>query len=238
MRDLDSVMAELKSKGAEKNRITYARHGVPMERTFGVSNADLKIIAKTIKGQQALALELYTTGIMDAMYLAGIIADGKKMSARELQAWADGAAEIAMIAEHTVPWVTVESSHGHELALKWIKSKKEHLAATGWRSYAGIVTTTADEVLDLEEIEGLLKKVVAEVHGAPNRVKSTMNGFVMSVGIYVKPLSKQAKDAAAKIGVVSVDVGDTDCKVSVASEYIANAEAKGRAGVKKKTVRC
>ena len=34
--------------------------------------ADLKTIAKTIKGQQALACEFYETGNLDAMYLAGI----------------------------------------------------------------------------------------------------------------------------------------------------------------------
>ena len=37
----------------------YARHEMATERMFGVSIADLKVIAKTIKGQQALACELY-----------------------------------------------------------------------------------------------------------------------------------------------------------------------------------
>jgi 3-methyladenine DNA glycosylase AlkD len=34
----------------------------------------LKVIAKQIKGNQALAMELYKTGNTDAMYLAGIVA--------------------------------------------------------------------------------------------------------------------------------------------------------------------
>lgn len=38
--------------------------------------ADLKAIAKTINGQQTLACELYETGNLDAMYLAGLVADG------------------------------------------------------------------------------------------------------------------------------------------------------------------
>jgi 3-methyladenine DNA glycosylase AlkD len=54
----------------------YARHGRATERMFGVSMADLKVIAKTIKGQQALACELYETGNLEAMYLAGMLADG------------------------------------------------------------------------------------------------------------------------------------------------------------------
>ena len=48
-----SILAELKSKGSEKNRKTYARHGMATERCFGVSVADLKLIAKTITEPEA-----------------------------------------------------------------------------------------------------------------------------------------------------------------------------------------
>jgi len=208
------------------------------ENMYGVSVADLKVIAKTIKGQQALACELYATGNMDAMYLAGMVADGSKMTAKELNAWAEGAANLQMIAEYTVPWVTVENSTGRELALQWMKSKKERVACAGWCTYSGLVTTKPDDALDLAEIEGLLGKVVKEIKGAQNRVRYTMNGFVIAVGIYMKPLSKQAKAAARQIGVVSVDVGDTACDVPVATARIEKIETSGRAGQKRKTIRC
>jgi hypothetical protein len=55
MPTLKSVMDTLKSKGSEKTRAIYVRHGMPAGRLFGVSIADLKLIAKTIKGDQALA---------------------------------------------------------------------------------------------------------------------------------------------------------------------------------------
>jgi len=238
MATVESVLAELKARGSEKTRVTYARHGIPIERTFGVSNADLKIIAKTIRKQQALALELYATGVMDAMYLAGMVADGRQMSAKQLQGWADGAAGMPMIAEHTVPWVTVESDHARELSLKWIASKKEQIASSGWCTYSGMVATKADEALDLTEIEELLRAIPAKIVGAANRARYTMNGFVIAVACYVKPLAKQARATAKELGVVSVDVGDTACKVPSALEYIAKVEAMGRAGLKRKTIRC
>lgn len=127
-----SILADLKKKGSEKTRAIYARHGMPGECVYGVSVADLKTIAKTIKGQQALASELYETGVLDAMYLAGIVADGRQMTRKQLDAWAEGSAGMHMISEYTVPWVTVESADGRELALKWMKSKKEHVASAGW----------------------------------------------------------------------------------------------------------
>jgi 3-methyladenine DNA glycosylase AlkD len=238
MTTVTSIMAELKKKGTEKTRKTYARHGMATDKMFGVSVADLKIIAKTIKGQQALACELYETGNMDAMYLAGMVADGSQMTKQRLHAWAEGAASLRMIAEYTVPWVTVENAHGRELAKQWIKSKKEHVASSGWCTYSGLLATKPDEELDLAEIENLLGVVVKGIRSEQNRVRYTMNGFVIAVGAYVKPLLKQAKATAKQIGPVSVDVGDTACTVPLATAYIEKIEAAGRVGKKRKTIRC
>jgi 3-methyladenine DNA glycosylase AlkD len=238
MATVASILAELKKKGSAQTRKIYARHGMVTDNMFGVSVADLKVIAKTIKGQQALASELYKTGNMDAMYLAGMVADGSKMTPKELTAWAEGAANLQMIAEYTVPWVTVENAQARDLATEWIKSKKEHVASSGWCTYSGLVGTKPDDSLDLVEIEGLLGTVVKGIKNAQNRVRYTMNGFVIAVGTYVKPLSKQAKAAARQIGTISVEMGETACKVPVATAYIEKIEAAGRAGQKRKTIRC
>jgi len=233
-----SVVAELKSKGKEQTRKIYSRHGADPDRVLGVSTADLKIVAKTIKGQQALACELYSTGIMDAMYLAGMVTDGSKLTREQLKQWAESAAGLQMISEYTVPWVAVDNPDARALALEWMKSKKEHIAAAGWCTYAGLVALQPDDALDLGEIQSLLDTVVKQVHTAPNRVRHTMNNFVIAVGSYVKPLLKQAKAAAVKIGAVSVDMGETACKVPLAAEYIEKTEAAGKLGQKRKTIRC
>src|SRR4051812_34789242 len=54
-------------------------------------NSAFKRIAKTIKGNQSLACELYETGNVDAMYLAGIVAYGSQMSKKQLDSWAKSA---------------------------------------------------------------------------------------------------------------------------------------------------
>lgn len=229
-------MAALKKKGSAQTRKTYERHGVSCD-VFGVKIGDLKVIAKQIKGNQELACELYETGNVDAMYLAGIVADGKQMNKRLLNTWAKNA-PWHMIAEYTVPGVAVESGHGRDLAMKWIKSKNTSIACTGWCTYSGVVATVADDELDLAEIKDLLKQVEQTIHQTTDQVRCTMNGFVISVGGYVKPLSKAAKAAAKKIGKVEVNMGDTACKVPLATEYIAKMESAGRAFKKRKTIKC
>ena len=238
MSTVQSIMTALKSKGKENTRAIYARHGNAPERVLGVSAADMKSIAKTLKGQQRLACELYATGVMEAMYLAGMVADGSKLSKEQLKEWADSASGVRMVAEHTVPWLAVENAHGRDLALEWIQSKKEQTAAAGWATYAGLVSMLPDEKLDLNEIERLLQAVVKEIHTAPNRVRHKMNSFVISAGSYVKPLLQKAKKAARQIGEVTVDMGETACKEPLATVYIEKAESTGRIGKKRKTIRC
>ena len=169
--------------------------------------------------------------------LAGLVADGTQMSKRQLNAWAKGASWY-MISEYTVPGVAAESPHARDLAMKWMDAKQESVAACGWCTYTGFIATREDAELDLDEIKQLLQRVVDEIDPSPNRVRYCMNGFVIAVGTYVKPLLKDAKAAAKKIGNAEVDVGDTACKVPLATEHIAQVEHMGRVGPKRKTMKC
>lgn len=126
-----TIMSELKKKGKEQTRKIYARHGMNPDRVYGVSVADLKVIARTIKGQHELACELYETGNMDAMYLAGMVADGSRLSKSQLSKWAKSASDLQMISEYTVPWLAVEHTMGRELALEWMDAKDPQTAACG-----------------------------------------------------------------------------------------------------------
>lgn len=236
MTSVKEVMTELEKKGSEQTRKTMARHGVS-GNIFGVKVADLKTIAKKIKGDQKLALDLYETGNYDAQYLAGLVADGAKMTKRQLDSWAKSATS-AMISEYTVAWVAAESSHARDQALKWMKSKQEAIACSGWNTYTGLVSTLADDELDLDEIQELMDRVVDEINDAPNKVRYVMNGFIIAVGCYVKPLLKQAKNAAKTIGTVQVDMGDTACKVPNATAYIKKVETAGRVGKKRNAAKC
>ena len=236
MQTVEQVMAALKQKGSAQTRKVLARHGIP-ENMFGVKIGDLKPIAKQLKGQQELACALYETDNYDAMYLAGLVADGAQMTKRQLQSWAKNAT-CGMIAEYAVPGVVCESVHAHDLALKWIDSKQSLVASCGWCTFAGIVATKPDEELNLSEIKLLLKRVVNEIDTTDDRVRYPMNGFVIAVGAYVKPLLSHAKAAAKKIGTVAVDMGETACKVPLATDYIAKVESAGRVGKKRKTLKC
>ena len=231
----DEIVAELRKMGTAQTKKTWMTHGAK-EPCFGVKVEDMKKIQKRVKVDYQLALDLYDTGIADAMYLAGLIADDAKMTKKNLQKWVEGAT-WGMVAEYTVPWVTSASPHGREMALKWIESKNEAIASAGWQTYGSMVGIKEDAELDLAEIKALLARVAKTIHQQPNRVKYVMNGFVIAVACFVKPLHKLAVDTADAIGKISVDlVGD--CKIPFAPDYIKKFEARSAIGKKRKSPKC
>ncbi len=230
------VMAELEAKGSETTKRTLLKHGA-REPFWGTKIGDMKPMVKKIKKNHALALELYETGVSDAMYFAAYICDPKLMTKAQLNKWVK-AAYWYMLSGFAVPWAAAESPHARELALEWIESKKEQIANAGWCTYSGLVTLKPDDQLDLKEIAGLMKRIEKEIGGAMNRVKYAMNGFVIAVGSCIPSLTEAAKATSKAIGTVVVDMGDTSCKVPDASEYIDKVIRAGKHGAKKKTVFC
>ena len=222
--------------GSEQTKKTFLRHGA-REPYFGVKVGDMKTIVKRVKKDHALSLALYDSGNSDAMYLAGLIADEKKISKSDLQHWVEKAYWY-MISEYTVAWVASESPYGWELALEWIESDREQTATAGWATLSSLCTIKPDSTLDLDHLRRLLDRVAETIHHSPNRVRYTMNSFVMSCGICVVPLSDYAIGIAEKIGAVYVDVGDTSCLVPLAMSYIQKAKENGKLGNKKKMARC
>lgn len=232
----EETLSELEKYGDEKTKNTYITLGAK-EPLFGVKVQDLKKILKRTKKNHELSLELYATGNYDAMYLAGLMADEKQITVDQLETWV-GQAYFSYLSEYTVPWVAAETEHGFELGLQWIQSDVETTAAAGWGTLAYYAAVNEDQQLDAKAYIKLLDTVEKEIHGAQNRVRYAMNGFVISVGTYVATLTAKAKDVAKKIGKVTVDVGGTACKVPLANDYIDKVVAKGRVGVKRKTARC
>ena len=233
---LSEVMRELEGYGNAQTRKTWSTHGAKGD-VFGVKVGDMKKILKKTKQDHGLAMELFATGNCDAMYLAGLMADAKKVTVEELERWAQEA-EWYMVSEYAVAGLAAESPHGWSLGRKWIDSKKPHVCCTGWATLGGVLSIRDNVELDLAEIESLLTRVQTHIHDAPNRVRYTMNGFVIAVGAYVPELTDKAVAAGNAIGKVHVDLGDTACKVPSSPDYIKKISDMGRLGKKRKYVRC
>lgn len=230
------ILAEIEPLGTESYRKVLRNHGIagPL---YGVKISDLKKYEKMFRKNYQLAKDLYATGVYDAMYLAGLIADEKAMTPDDLNDWL-GKAESDAIAEYAVAWVAADGPHGWALALDWIESKDVKTAVAGWGTLSSWVAVKADKDLDLPALRGLLHRVRDTIHDQPDRVRYKINGFVIAVGSYVAELTQEALTVGEQIGKVEVDMGNTACKVPSAPEYIQKVVDMGRVGKKRKTARC
>jgi len=180
-----------------------------------------------------LALELYATGNTDAMYFAAMIADSKIMKESDIQKWAKNAYWY-YLSEHAVVAVASENVDGFSIALNWIDKKEENLASSGWATLSAIISKKPNDELELNIIENLLKRVESEIHKSQNREKYAMNGFVIAVGAFIPELTEIALKTANKIGKVDVFMGETSCKVPLATDYINKIIVMDKVGKKRK----
>ncbi len=230
------ILKQLKALGTASYKKVILNHGI-QEPVYGVKIEELKKYQKRIKKDYQLALDLYDTGVYDAQYLAGLVADDEKMTKKDFRNWL-AKANCMAICGTAVAGVAAESKHGWDLGMEWIDSSKENVATAGWDTLGLVIAIRDDADLDLDVIKQLVQRVEQTIDDAPNRVRYAMNSFVIAVGIYVKSLNALAKKTGERIGVVTVDMGNTACKVPFAPDYIKKAEKRGSIGKKRKSARC
>jgi 3-methyladenine DNA glycosylase AlkD len=233
-----AILRELKPLGSPSYRKVLFNHGVP-DPCFGVKISDLKVIQKRVKTDHELALSLFDTGVYDARYLAGLVADDAKMTKQDLRHWLKSS-NCAALRESTVPWVAAGGRYGYELALDWIGegAKDEGVASAGWATLSSLVSIKADSELNLPMLKKLLGQVSKTLQDQPNRVRYCMNGFVIAAGSYVASLTDEAISTARSVGSVRVEMGNTSCEVPSAVAAIEKVRERAAIGKKRKTAKC
>ena len=209
---LQSTMKDLEGLGNERNRKTFARHGVG--EAFGVSFADLYKLARKIEVNHDLALELWATGNHDARLLATMIADPDQADGNLLDAWARDTGNYVL--SQVLAGFVSKTEHVRQKADKWCKSETDLIAGMAQR-----VESCPDDYF-----AGKLSVIEERIHTSNNRTKHGMNTALCAIGIGRGGLRDDALAVAERIGKVEVDHGETSCKTPDATAYIKKAVAR------------
>lgn len=216
---LQEVTSQLRALGTAQNIKTYRRHGAN-DNVYGVSFADLKTMAKKIKIDHALALELWETKVVDARCLATMIIDCHRID--------ETLAETMLADLHMSMLVDLlgacvaKSPVAMELIDRWIKSEEDSVRQCG---YVTLTTCVKNGMIADETATEFLAKIEKDIHQAPNRSKHAMNAAVIAIGVHRPKLTNAAIQTAINIGTVKVDHGDTACKTPNAAAYIKKSVA-------------
>lgn len=87
MTTLDEVLNKLNEKAKSDQLEGMARFGIVGDQRMGVSVPDMRNIAKEIGKDHQLALELWDTGIPEAMIVAGMVAEPDKLTEEQMEDW-------------------------------------------------------------------------------------------------------------------------------------------------------
>ena len=219
--DCQAVMQELESLGTAQNRKIYRRHGVG-DNLFGVSYANQNKLAKSIKRNHRLAQELWATGNHDARVLAALIADPSQADASLLDSWANDLDNY--VVTDTFSGFVGKTALAFDKAEQWTRSEAEWAGRAGWHLVAHLALKDPD--LPDAYFTAHLATVEREIHTRKNRVRDAMNNALIAIGIRNDALEEQALAAAARIGKVEVDHGETGCKTPDAAPYIRRTLAR------------
>lgn len=215
------VMKELRAKGTAQNVKVYSRHGAG-ENLYGVSFADLRKLARRIGKDHDLALRLWDSGSEDARILATMIADPQDLKTSTVNKWIKGV-HYYVLSDQLAELIS-RSPIAIAKMEQLMSSRGEFQRACGYAVLASALKNGVD-VPD-EDCRRYLRVIEAEIHASPNRARYSMNNAVIAVGIYKPSLTREAEAAAARIGKVVVDHGDTSCRTPDAVTYIHKSLAR------------
>jgi 3-methyladenine DNA glycosylase AlkD len=78
----------LERKGTKKNRDGMARYAIVSDKAFGVSVGELRLYAKQLGKDHALALALWKSGWYEARMLAAFVDEPDRVTPTQMNAWA------------------------------------------------------------------------------------------------------------------------------------------------------
>ena len=126
----DETMAKLKSLRHDGVYKQNAKNGAGDDQ-FGVKSADLRMVAKSIKSDKPLALELWKTGNMDAMMLAALIVKAKDLSLEELEEMVKSA-KFWHAADYLNTNVVKQHPLKEEMRQKWMAANDPATNRSAW----------------------------------------------------------------------------------------------------------
>ncbi len=183
-------------------------------------------MARRIGPDQSLARGLWATGNTDARLLACMVAEPDRMDEAELDAWL-GDIKYYVLVDEFVSSVASRKPGVRARMERWTFAARDWVAQAGWDLAA--VLALRDPDLGDRFFLDLLTKIEREIGQAGNRTRHAMNGALIAIGLRNEELQSAAVAAAARIGPVVVDHGQTGCVTPSAIPYIEKATAHRQA---------
>lgn len=192
---LKKTLARLKALGDEKMRAQNTKNGAGKNQ-FGVRLGEIRKVAKEIKSNHELALELWETENIDARLLAILLVKPKKLSADEVDRLVRSV-KFSQVADWLSAYVVKKHPDKETLRAQWMTTDDPMAARAGWSLTAERVQKRPDGL----DLSALLDRISSEMGQATSEVQWTMNMTLAEIGIQFPNYRKRAIDIGETLGV-------------------------------------
>lgn len=196
---IKEIFSQFKSLGDDARRAHNTKAGAP-ENQFGVKMGDIRAIAKKLKTNHPLALELWETGNVEAQLVATLIMKPQALSADELDKLTRSTT-CSQVADWLNSYIVPEHPDKDKLREKWMKPKEKDrwAARAGWNLTASRINKGATDV----DFEALLDRIEKELPKAKPEIQWTMNNTLAAIGIHHETYRDRVLAIGEKIGLYS-----------------------------------
>lgn len=192
---LKETLSQLEALANEKVRSHNLKYGAG-DNQFGVKMGDIRALAKKIKTDHALALQLWETGNIDARFLATLIILPQKLSRAEIQAMVKSE-KFAHVADWFYTNVIKVYPETEQFREEWINSADPMCARAGWSLTSGCVSRNPE----LIDILAILNRIETEMPVAAPEVQWTMNSTLANIGIRFPEYRERALTIGERLGI-------------------------------------
>ncbi len=190
------ILAELKKLGNKKDREGMARFGIETSTAYGVSVYKVREIAKRIRTDHALAIELWNTNVHEARLLAGFIADPDEATGDLLETWVRDFNSWDLCDQVCSNFFD-RTKFAYDKASAWPKRSEEFVKRAGFVLMAAL--SVHDKKAGDEKFEAFLPIIYREARDERNLVKKAVNWALRQIGKRNANLHKKAIETARQI---------------------------------------
>jgi len=190
------VLQRLKSFGDKSNIEMMKRFNISCTKAFGINAPTIRSIAKQVKTDHALALQLWNSGYHEARILATLIAAPDSANLKLLDQWANEIENWAQC-DACCGEFFQKTQYAQSLPFRWAKSKREFVRRAGIVMIAEIAVHHKNEKdIVFEQYFPIIKKYSTDER---NFVKKAVNWALRQIGKRNDRLQKRAITLAREI---------------------------------------
>lgn len=193
---VDEAVERLRSMSNPENRDGMARYGINVDKAFCISMPELRGLAKELKKDHGLALELWETGYHEAKILAGLIDDPRMVTEEQMDRWVAGF-DSWDVCDQCCSNLFDKTQYAYGKALAWSKDEREFVRRAGFVLMATLAVhdkKAPDKVFELF-FPFILKGSIDE----RNFVKKAVNWALRQIGKRNSELNVKAIAVAKQI---------------------------------------